>query len=80
MKSRRTGDAGGSIMMEYIVLTALVAVPVFLVWHGASIPWYGGQLEYPGIYDLSTGEFKGIGLEIQGFFQRITSGIALPIP
>lgn len=70
----------GSVIMEYVILIVLVAVPIFLFWHGASIEWYGGELSFPGIYDFSTGELKGTGLEIQGFFQRIMSGIALPIP
>lgn len=67
-------DEKGSVMMEYIIVTALVAVPIFLVWHGSSI------LGYPGIYDFSTGLLKEGGKGIQGFFQWITSGIALPVP
>ena len=64
----------GSIMMEYIIVTLLAAIPVFLVWHGAE------ALGYPGVYDMSTGQLKGTGLEIQAFFQQVMAGIALPLP
>jgi hypothetical protein len=64
----------GSIMMEYIIVTLLAAIPVFLVWHGAE------ALGYPGVYDMSTGQLKGTGLEIQAFFQQVFAGIAMPLP
>ena len=64
----------GSIMMEYIIVTLLAAIPVFLVWHGAE------ALGYPGVYDMSTGQLKGTGLEIQAFFQQVMAGIAMPLP
>ncbi len=64
----------GSIMMEYIVVTLLAAIPVFLVWHGAE------ALGYPGVYDMTTGQLKGTGLEIQAFFQQVMAGIAMPLP
>ena len=64
----------GSIMMEYIVVILLAAIPVFLVWHGAE------ALGYPGVYDMTTGQLKGTGLEIQAFFQQVMAGIAMPLP
>ena len=64
----------GSIMMEYIIVTLLAAIPVFLVWHGAE------ALGYPGVYDMSTGQLKGTGLEIKAFFQQVMAGIAMPLP
>ena len=64
----------GSIMMEYVVVTLLAAIPIFLVWHGAEV--FG----YPGVYDMSTGQLKGTGLEIQAFFQQVFAGIASPLP
>ena len=64
----------GSIMMEYVIVTLLAAVPIYLVWHGAE------ALGYPGVYDLSTGQLKGTGLEIQAFFQQVFAGIAMPLP
>ena len=64
----------GSIMMEYIIVTLLAAIPVFLVWHGAE------ALGDPGVYDMSTGQLKGTGLEIQAFFQQVMAGIAMPLP
>jgi len=69
--------------MEYAVLVMLAAIPVYLVWNGCTVPlsWFGGEtLEYKGIYDFATGQYKGIGLEIQQFFQMLQNGIALPIP
>lgn len=64
----------GSIMMEYVIVTLLAAIPIFLVWHGAEV------LGYPGVYDMSTGQLKGTGLEIQAFFQQVMAGIAMPLP
>ena len=64
----------GSIMMEYVVVTLLAAIPVYLVWHGAE------AFGYPGVYDMSTGQLKGTGLEIQAFFQQVFAGIAMPLP
>ena len=63
----------GSIMMEYVIVTLLAAIPIFLVWHGAE------ALGYPGVYDMSTGQLKGTGLEIQAFFQQVMAGIAMPL-
>ncbi|MCR4573905.1 MAG: hypothetical protein K5787_09075 [Lentisphaeria bacterium] len=70
----KTEQDKGSIMMEYIIVTFLTAVPIFLIWHGAD------ALGYPGIYDMSTGKLKGTGLEIQAFFQQVMAGIAMPLP
>lgn len=76
----RLSDDSGSIMMEYVLVTTLCAVPIFLVWHGASLSWFGGELNYPGIYDFSTGQLKGTGLEIQKFFQSVMASIAGGLP
>ena len=54
--------------MEYLIVNLAIAVPLLLLWH-------------EGIYDFSTGEWKGeFGLGLQAMFQRVLSGIALPIP
>ena len=64
----RTGDADGSVLMEYLIVNLAIAVPILLLWH-------------EGIYDFSAGEWKGdLGLGIQAMFQRVLSGIALPVP
>ncbi len=76
-------DDDGSVLMEYAVLTLLAAIPFYLVWNGCSVPLdlIGGEpLSYPGIYDLATGQVKGVGLEIQKFFEMLQSAIALPLP
>ena len=58
----------GSVLMEYVIVNLAITVPIFLLWH-----W--------GIYDSSTGTWKGeFGFGIQAMFQRVLSGIALPIP
>lgn len=56
----------GSVLMEYVVVNTLVAVPLIGFWHE--------------IYDVSTGHWIGPGLGIQLMFQRLMSGIALPLP
>ena len=76
-------DSRGSVLMEYAILTMLIAIPMYLVWVGCSVPldWFGGKpVKYPGIYDFSTGQYKGSGLELQKFFEMVQGGIALPIP
>ncbi|MBP5637969.1 MAG: hypothetical protein J6X55_00695 [Victivallales bacterium] len=78
-----TRDNRGSVLMEYAILTMMAAIPMYLVWCGCSVPldWFGGTpIEYPGIYDFTTGQYKGTGLELQKFFEMVQSGIALPIP
>ena len=87
MKRRLTDiarDSRGSVLMEYAILTMLAAIPMYLVWCGCSVPldWFGAgkPITYPGIYDFTTGQYKGSGLELQKFFEMVQSGIALPIP
>ena len=83
-KGQMTVGDSGSILAEYAILTLLTAIPVFLVWNGCSVPldWFGAghTVEYPGIYDFATGQYKGLGLGLQRFFQMVQDGIALPIP
>ena len=74
LKKNNLRQDNGSIMMEYVIVTFLAAIPIFLVWHGAEV------LGYPGVYDMSTGQLKGTGLEIQAFFQQVMAGIAMPLP
>ncbi|HQC52388.1 MAG TPA: hypothetical protein PLE92_04595 [Lentisphaeria bacterium] len=70
--------------MEYAMLVFLAAVPIFLAWNGFSVPLdfagTGVAVEYKGIYDLASGQYKGYGKEMQKFFEMVQSGIALPIP
>ncbi len=74
----------GSILMEYAMLVFLAAIPVYLVWNGCSVPidWGGGgtKIEYKGIYDFATGQYKGYGKDMQKFFEMVQDGLALPIP
>ncbi len=74
----------GSILMEYVMLVFMAAIPVYLVWNGVSVPidWAGAgkKIEYKGIYDFATGQYKGQGKAMQRFFEMVQSGIALPIP
>lgn len=61
-------NVAGSVLMEYLVVNLAIAVPLLIIWH-------------KGIYDYSAGEWVGeLGLGIQAMYQRIISGIALPIP
>ena len=63
----------GSIMMEYIVVTLLAAIPVFLVWHGAE------ALGYPGVYDMTTGQLKGTGLELIPMWAAVLSAFVASV-
>ena len=64
----RGASDSGSVLMEYVIVNLAVAVPVLMMWH----------LE---IFDFSTNQWVGeLGLGIQAMFQRVMSGIALPIP
>lgn len=61
-------NVSGSVLMEYLVVNLAVAVPLLILWH-------------KGIYDYTTGEWIGeMGLGIQAMYQRIMSGVAIPLP
>lgn len=61
-------NVSGSVLMEYLVVNLAIAVPLLILWH-------------EGIYDYTTGQWRGeIGLGIQSMYQRVMSGIALPLP
>lgn len=61
-------NVSGSVLMEYLVVNLAIAVPLLILWH-------------EGIYDYTTGQWRGeIGLGIQSVYQRVMSGIALPLP
>jgi len=63
----RMGERG-SVLMEYVIVNLAIAVPLLLMWHTS-------------IFDYSKNEWVGeFGLGIQAMFQRVLSGIALPIP
>lgn len=58
----------GSVLMEYLVVNLAIAVPLLILWH-------------KGIYDGTEGKWTGdLGLGIQAMYQRVMSGVALPIP
>lgn len=58
----------GSVLMEYLIVNLAVAVPLLILWH-------------EGIFNASEGKWTGyLGLGIQAMYQRVMSGIALPIP
>lgn len=61
-------NVSGSVLMEYLVVNLAIAVPLLILWH-------------EGIYDYTTGQWRGeIGFGIQSMYQRVMSGIALPLP
>lgn len=65
---RRLCGTRGSVLMEYVVVNLAIAVPLVLFW----------QQE---IFDPSKNEWTGtVWKGIQAMFQRVQSGIALPIP
>lgn len=61
-------NVSGSVLMEYLVVNLAIAVPLLILWH-------------EGIYDYTTGQWRGeMGLCIQAMYQRVMSGVAVPIP
>lgn len=61
-------NVSGSVLMEYLVVNLAIAVPLLILWH-------------KGIYDYTTGQWRGeMGLGIQAMYQRVMSGVAVPIP
>ena len=56
----------GSMMMEYVLLQALIAVLLLGEWS-----W--------SVYSYSSG-LGDAGKAIQGFYQRILGGLSLPVP
>ena len=65
---RLAEDRGGSILMEYLVVCVMLAVPLMLFLRTQ-------------FYNASTGQYLGeLGLGLQAMFQRVLGGIALPIP
>ena len=82
----RTGKGNaGSVMMEYVVVTFFVAVAIVFLWHGlfdyATDPGKGNVTEYYSPSDNSIKNLSApLGREVHYFFQRLTGGIALPIP
>lgn len=61
-------NVSGSVLMEYLVVNLAVSVPLVILWH-------------EGIYDYTSGQWKReMGLGIQAMYQRVMSGVALPIP
>lgn len=71
MKTRlRATGAGGSVLMEYVVLCSFVAMALILFW----------RVE---IYDFSSGWQEGtlgLGRSVVEFYQRVLGGIAMPVP
>ena len=65
---RLVREDAGSFLMEYLVVCAMLAIPLMLLLHKQ-------------FYDTTKGEYVGeLGLGLQSMFQRVLGGIALPIP
>ena len=80
MMQRLFHDRKGSLLMEYIVLTFFIALPIWIFWSGGSISFGSYSIGFAGIYDYSSGELIGDGLKIQAFMQSIVEGISRPNP
>ena len=71
----------GSILLEYILVTFLTALPVVVLWNGGKVDFgFKTGPVHLGIYDAGKGEYVGQGREIQRFFQMVQGGIGLPLP
>ena len=65
---KRLFQSHGSVLMEYVVVNVGIAVPLLALWHEE-------------VFDFTTQQWVGeFGLGLQAMFQRVLSGIALPIP
>ena len=60
----------GSVLMEYLVVNLAVAVPIVMFWH----------LEMFNPSENKWERENRVGTRIQWMFQRVSSGIALPVP
>lgn len=64
--------AGGSVLMEYLVL---------LVFVGAVLSVASNRLFYGYAADDNEGRRLGpVGRQIQGFYQRTMGGLSIPVP
>lgn len=73
MKAARrpaSGGERGSVLMEYMVMSCVIASALVVFWHSE-------------LYDFETGWKDGnlkIGRTTVDFYQRVLGGIAMPIP
>lgn len=81
----------GSVMMEYVILLFFCAILVYIFWHElifdmeAKTLQSGTKTVYLVNFDgdqqnLQGQQVESVGKHIQGFFQRLTAGIVLPVP
>ena len=61
-------SSGGSVLMEYVVVNLCIAVPIITFWHQF-------------VFNPSINRWVGtIGTGIQSMFQKVSSGVGLPVP
>ena len=66
----------GDVLMEYVVLTTCIVLPLIGVTNGIFDP--SGQVFNPA--GDSTGNFGILGQAFVGWYQRLVCGVGLPIP
>jgi len=58
---------GGSVIMEYVVIQALVACLLMAAVNAS-------------FYNIASARFVQIGADVVDFYQRLLAGLSLPIP
>jgi hypothetical protein len=74
---RGWADEHGDVLMEYVILTTCIVLPLVGVVNGTFNPT-GQPLFNPA--GAVTGNFGLFGNEFVGWYQRLVCGIGLPIP
>lgn len=64
----RIRSSSGSVLMEYVVINLAIAMPILFFWHTS-------------VFNPSENRWVGrFGKGIQSAFQKVSSGVGLPIP
>lgn len=75
-------NSSGSVLMEYVILVMLIGAPLVVFMQAGFYNFNEGLTAGTGSIDLFgvTVEIKTPGIIFKHYFQRILTGISLPIP
>ena len=78
---RRKGEKG-SVLMEYVILVMLIGAPLVVFMQAGFYSLDGGFSKGAGVIDVfgTRVTVTTPGMMFKYYFQRILTGIALPIP
>ena len=80
-KTRKIRDAG-SVLMEYVILTMLIGVPLVVLMQAGFYNFDEGlttRTQEIDVFGVKV-NITTPGIRFKHYFQRILTGIALPIP